>query len=255
MRESESPTDFTALPKVFEITRAGRETAPRSSLQVEGYAGLVLTKRGYAVRCWVKDRTGMRAVLLGSDPRIIPENAGVAPKHQLEATGWPQSISPQEVVKSKYHALKVAPIPTRCYKHYRVTTWSLLFETLPSERTFLACFNNVTVEIVLSPPEVMARVKTPKKPKEKGHSSSQRNAVADGPDPTVERFNGLEARFSAMERRQDSMESKMQSSLDTVQDQLRQVLQAVAPRRGPHLHRNIPSCHETPDRWLMRPSG
>ena len=72
------------------------------------------------------------------------------------------------------------------------------------------------------------------KGKGKGQSNTQKNHVSNQePSDQVltDRVACLEAKFGGLERRQDQLEHRITSGFDGVQDQLRQVLQAVVPRQ------------------------
>ena len=232
--------DVTTLPRFWPCDKSSREDALRTAMNVAGYAGLTLTRRGIAVRCDCKKIGDMRKILLPNDDRICGLNISVVPKIAIESTGWPSSISAHEVVKATAHAVSVPPVPTRCYKVLGLTTWTLTFETPPSVSKFLIDFNGSSYEILLSSPiEKTSESKNIKKSKgngkgkgksAKGHQGEDKSAAIEKADANSNRISVLEAKFTSMERRQDSLESKINDGFCSVNDQLRQVLNAIAPR-------------------------
>lgn len=163
----------------------------------------------------------------------------MVPKIVIDSTGWPTSISAHEVVKATNHAVSSPPIPTRCYKVLGVTTWTLAFEKQPSVSRFLIDFNGSSFEILLSNPLDKA-IESKSNKKSKGHGKgkgkgtkgpkAEEPSSSHGKDENSSRFSVLEAKFTSMERRQDSLENKINDGFSSVNDQLRQVLNAIAPR-------------------------
>ena len=229
--------DATIIPRFWQCDKAGKEEAVRAASSLTGFGGLIITRRGIAVRAWVAQIGNIRSILMPHDDRICDLNRNVVPVITRESTGWPSSISASEVVKATFHATSQAPVPTRCYKSLGLTTWTLGFATPPAVKTFLAQFNEQTYEILITEPQdvVAPRTKSLKgKGKGKGQSNTQKNHVSNQePSDQVltDRVACLEAKFGGLERRQDQLEHRITSGFDGVQDQLRQVLQAVVPRQ------------------------
>jgi len=234
--------DITTLPRFWAVDKSGQADALKASSGVEGYAGLTLTKRGIAVRAWCSKLAPMRSAILADDDRVCKLNLGTIPRVVIESTGWPASIGPSEVVKAVHHEVKAAPIPTRCYKILGVTTWSLAFDTKPSITRFLCQLNGQSHEIILTPAqERQPVIKTTKKSKGDGKGktkskqepqSNQSHNTQAGLDETntESRLTALEVKFGSLERRQDTLENRITEGFGSVQDQLRQVLNAIQPR-------------------------
>eukprot|EP00438_Fugacium_kawagutii_P007017 Skav233753 [mRNA] locus=scaffold1792:300466:304788:- [translate_table: standard] len=232
-----SPEDHSVLPRFWDASRQGREEAVRTASKVDGFAGVVLTKRGIAIRSWNCKLASTRAAVMNNDVRLCPENMSTVPKVQVESSGWPQNITAAEVVRSCHYYTQLAPVPTRCYRSAGVTSWSLMFSSMPSIARFCAAFNGHAVEIVLVPAQSMS-MPGPRKGKEPKKSIRNVAPRATEPSPTEtahhDRISNLESRFSLMEKRQETLESRMDSKFSEVNDQLRQILQAVQPRAASH---------------------
>ena len=231
--------DVTTLPRFWNPDKSGQADALKASSNVEGYAGLTLTRRGVAVRAWCAKIAPMRTAILADDDRVCQLNLGTVPRVTVESTGWPASIGPSEVVKAVFHEVKAAPIPTRCYKSLGVTTWSLAFETKPAVTRFLCQLNGISHEIILTP-TCDKQIPQESKGGGKGKSKTKSDAPLSNPvvrqpvdsaDPSVDsRLTALEVKFGSLERRQDSLESRITDGFCSVQDQLRQVLNVIQPR-------------------------
>lgn len=125
------------------------------------------------------------------------------------------------------------PIPSRCFRAAGVVTWSLGFAVEPKTTKFSVSFNGTTYEILLTKPSEKNKIVKGSKKGAKGTSKgvqSQKEIPTQVSDETADRLTNLETKFAAMERRQDTLENKLQSGFEGVQDQLRQVLNAVQPR-------------------------
>ncbi len=232
-------TDSTVIPRFWQCDKAGKEEAIRAASSLTGFGGLIITKRGIAVRAWVNQIGNIRSILMPHDERICELNRNIVPVVMRESTGWPSSISASEVVKATYHATSKAPVPTRCYKSLGLTTWSLGFAEAPEIQSFLAQFNEQTYEILITEPldpSVIKAKSVKGKGKGKIQQPSQKPTNGNQQDPVdqilTDRVACLEAKFGSLERRQDQLEHRITTGFDGVQDQLRQVLQAVAPRQS-----------------------
>ena len=229
--------DLTIIPRFWEADRLSKDDALRAASSIPGFAGLVHTRRGIAVRAWCKQVISVRKILLAQDERISELNHGVIPRCIRDSTGWPSTVGPQEIVKASIHGTGLPPIPTRCYKSQGVTTWTLAFDSPPKVDKFMIQLNSRTFEIILTvpnekpaPPAKTKKggfVKGQKSPPSKDHSN-----VVEEPkdDQNAQRISALEAKFSSMERRQDSLEGRINEGFHSVNDQLRQVLAAIQPR-------------------------
>lgn len=233
--KGESIDDLTIVPRFWDADKLSKDDALRASSSIQGFAGLVHTRRGIAVRAWCKQVALVRKILLAHDDRICDANISVIPRVLRDATGWPSIIGPQEVVRATIHGTSMPPIPTRCFKAQGVTTWTLGFDSPPKIDKFMVQINSKTYEIILTVPnEKPAVVPKPKKfAKGSGKGfqvSSEKEADEQKEDQNSQRITALEAKFSSMERRQDSLESRIHDGFSSVNDQLRQVLHAIQPR-------------------------
>lgn len=190
------------------------------------------------MRSWVKDLASMRAVVLSDDPRICAENLGTIPRIRVESSGWPGNAAAGDIVKACHHATGYAPIPTRAYRSMGVNFWTLLFAEDPGKSKFSVCFNGNPTEILLMTGDAMKQL--PKRSKEHPrakHSTSQSSKAEPSHkvdmSEHVDRISMLESRFNVVEKKQEAMEVRMDQSFTNVQDQLRQILQAVQGPRSP----------------------
>eukprot|EP00438_Fugacium_kawagutii_P031982 Skav207043 [mRNA] locus=scaffold975:331372:335483:- [translate_table: standard] len=177
-----SPEDHSVLPRFWDASRHGREEAVRTASKVDGFAGVVLTKRGIAIRSWNCKLASTRAAVMNNDVRLCPENMSTVPKVQVESSGWPQNITAAEVVRSCHYYTQLAPVPTRCYRSAGVTSWSLMFSSMPSISRFCAAFNGHAVEILLVPTQSMS-LPGPRKGKESKKTSRNVAPRASEPSP------------------------------------------------------------------------
>ena len=230
--KGEKQEDITVIPKFWEITKQSKDEAVRATCGLNGFAGLMISKRGLAARAWTSSIATLRRALLPLDDRLSELNLSVVPRIIRDSTGWPASISPQEIIRATHHALSLAPVPSRCFRSNGVTCWTLAFEKEPSQTTFVAQFNDKVYEILLTVPGFKKNPKEnngstkPKKPavvKDQDVNQLQNDQIND-------RVSMLEAKFGNLERRQDVVEHKLTSGFDQVQDQLRQILNAVGGR-------------------------
>ena len=231
--KDEQISDITVIPRFWPIDRQGKAEALRSTGSTEGFAGIIATKRGLAVRAWASKVAHLRRILMSQDERITKENIDVVPMISYDSTGWPSSASPNEVINAIAHSCGTPPIPSRCFRAAGVVTWSLGFAVEPKTTKFSVSFNGTTYEILLTKPSEKNKIVKGSKKGAKGTSKgvqSQKEIPTQVPDETADRLTNLETKFAAMERRQDTLENKLQSGFEGVQDQLRQVLNAVQPR-------------------------
>lgn len=231
--------DLTIIPRFWETERAAKDDALRMSASLPGFAGLVHTRRGLAVRAWCKQVASVRQVLQANDERISKLNQSVIPRCLRDSTGWPAVVGPQEIVRATVHSVSLAPIPTRCFKAQGVTKWTLAFDSAPKIDKFMIQINTKTYEIILTEPneKITNNNKVKRNQQSKGSGKEKSTEIAQIPvqigNPDSRRITSLEAKFSAMERRQDSLESKINDGFSSVNDQLRQVLHAIQPRSSP----------------------
>lgn len=241
--KGEDILDVSTIPHFWICERTGKDDALRTAADVEGFAGLVLTKRGVAVRAWCDQIGAVRKTLLPYDERLCDLNINVIPRHLMETTGWPSSIGANDAVKATNFAVKMPPVPTRCFKMMGLTTWTLAFQERPALGKFLIDFNGSSFEILLSDSQANSHEGKPIKQTKgdakgtgkgsKGHANVEAKSSSTNQDETSNRISVLEAKFSTMERRQNNLESKINDGFSSVNDQLRQVLQAITPK-APH---------------------
>eukprot|EP00438_Fugacium_kawagutii_P017136 Skav217499 [mRNA] locus=scaffold1908:190856:205440:- [translate_table: standard] len=236
--KGESITDATVLPKFWESSKAGKEQALRTIAKTKGFCGIVSTKRGVALRSWTKDIASMRSVVMCDDARICEANMATVPRIKIESSGWPSNAAPQDIVKACQHATGHAPVPTRAYRSLGVNFWSLMFPQEPEVSRFNVCFNGSTAEILLMSGDQMKPL--PKRAKEAPKSKPTSSSVgpsasesAKASQEQIDRITVLENRFNVVERKQEALEVRMDQSFTSVQDQLRQILQAVQGPRSP----------------------
>lgn len=231
--KGEKLEDITVIPKFWEVTKQAKDEAVRATCGLQGFAGLMISKRGLAARAWTSDIATLRRALLPLDDRLTDLNLNVVPRIVRESTGWPSAISPQEIIRATHHALSAAPVPSRCFRSNGVTCWTLAFEKEPSETTFVAQFNDRVYEILLTVPGAKKSFKP------NGGSAKSKKAIFEKQfeEPAIktddqihDRVSMLEAKFTNLERRQDVVENKVTTGFDQVQDQLRQILNAVGGR-------------------------
>ena len=229
--------DLTIVPRFWQTDRISKDEALRMAASISGFAGLVHTRRGIAVRAWCKNVACVRKIILAHHDRICSLNQAVIPRVLRDSTGWPAAVGPQEIVRATNHAVGIPPIPTRCYKAQGVTSWTLAFDATPKIDKFMVQINEKTFEIILTMPnEKMpsnTKAKNGKTPKGSGKGkkdTTQETLTLPSDDPNSQRITSLEAKFAAMERRQDSLEGKINDGFMSVNDQLRQVLHAIQPR-------------------------
>eukprot|EP00438_Fugacium_kawagutii_P030087 Skav228176 [mRNA] locus=scaffold3933:151340:155638:+ [translate_table: standard] len=237
VEKGQNPEDRSVIPKFFPVNRSGQNEILRMASSLKGFAGLVSTRRGLAVRSWNSDIASVRRIMLPQDERLNETNLSIVPKVMLNSTGWPPCVAPSEVIACTLQATKLAPILTRCFKNMGVTTWSLGFAQRPTIDKFCAKFNEVVCEIILTDIEDKAAVKG-KQPASKGKGKGKTTgksspSTPSQENPLQERVALLETRFSSLEKRTDSLDEKVQSGFQGVQDQLRQVLNALSSRPAP----------------------
>lgn len=230
-------SDVTVIPKFWTSDRAGRDESLRAAGSLDGFAGIVSTRRGIAVRAWCSKVANVRKVLLVNDDRINDINISTIPVELYDATGWPANISPGEIVRAVHHSCKLPAVPTKCFRALGVTTWTLGFEKPPDTLKFTASFNGVVCEILLtksglSKAKIGGKQSNPKKTFGNSKPESLKKPANTFQDESSSRISALETKFAAMERRQDGLEQRLQTNFDGIQDQLRQVLNAVQPRNA-----------------------
>ena len=237
------PEDTTILPRFWDVTSQDLADMRITTKGIPGAAGIVVTRRGLALRIWAKNIALARKALMPSDARLTDENRHVIPKLAFQASGWPAGADPASVVKSVLEATGVATVPTRTFRAAGVYSWVLTAETMPKITRFSVDAGGSTHEILLQ--------HTPSTPQvSKGHGKGKTKAkkaiqhLDRHPDgwgaPLIisqtkhkqddDRISTLEARFDQLEQRQSSFEGRVESKFDTISDSLRQLLAASHPR-------------------------
>eukprot|EP00438_Fugacium_kawagutii_P022415 Skav201705 [mRNA] locus=scaffold2750:50465:54844:+ [translate_table: standard] len=236
-KDADPPADISVVPRFFECSRSGKQTLLKASADCKGFAGIIATRRGLAARAWSSQIGCLRTALLPNDPRITDDNRDVAPRYVYNSYGWPSSISPQEVIRATLHYTTLGAVPTRCSRSNGVVCWTLGFAQKPEVDKFSAAFNQVPVEIVLSP--ATAEVPSTKKGKPKRVQNNQAAPTTKQPKEEIaasskddSRLTTLEAKVAHIEKKQESMESKMDSGFEGIQSQLRQLLNLAKPRHA-----------------------
>ena len=238
--KGQSVDDLTVIPRFWSADRASHQEAVKATTGLEGFAGLIISKRGLAARSWVSKVGSLRQALIPNDERISELNLHTIPRHSLISTGWPVAINPCEVVKATHHAVGQAPVPTRCFRNQGVTSWLLAFQEPPKVFRFVVKFNSDIHEILLTEESAKQPLRYAKKESHKGSgqgsalqsSSPAQSSVAQPIDDGLgDRVSILEAKFQSFEKRQENVEQQLSTGFESLQNQLRQVLNAVNPGR------------------------
>lgn len=265
--QSSQPTDVSVVPRFWSTTPRDLNDARIILKDVQGFAGLVVTKRGLATRAWDSEIAAVRAAVLPNDIRLTKENMDIVPRFQFSSTGWPAAIEPKCVAQSTVQAVGLAPVPSKAFRTNGVFGWVLGFAARPSVLRFTLNINGSTFEILLVEEDRTSLVKPPtkafrwKKDKYPGEGKGPPSAASGAPvampfvpapvnSQDSQRIQALEQRFDKLESRQSRMEEKMDSRFSDISDSLRQLLQASAahprdtsgetpnpkhPRRDDHL--------------------
>ena len=129
-------SDITVIPRFWPIDKNGKAEALRSAGSTDGFAGIIATKRGLAIRACSAKVAQLRKVLMSQDERINSENISIVPTISYDSTGWPASASPNEIVHAVSHSCGTPPIPSRCFRALGVVTWTLVLLLNPKSRNF-----------------------------------------------------------------------------------------------------------------------
>ncbi|CAK9052655.1 unnamed protein product, partial [Durusdinium trenchii] len=242
----EGSLDTSVLPKFWQPSNAELQHMLIEIKNTEGAAGIVITKRGLALRVWSDKIGAARMTLLAGDPRITKENKDVVPKHTFEASGWPIGTTAANVVEATMQSTKVAPIPMRTFRIAGVVTWVLAFASKPTINRFHIEVNGTPHEILLQ--ELTEAFKPRSGGKGSGKTKSSKAPAQPGPKPMFgpqqftpvpgvstqdsARIDKLEQRFDRIEARQSRFEEKVDGRFEHISDSLRQILQTVGPSRA-----------------------
>lgn len=241
--QSGQPTDLSVVPKFWQTTPRELNEARIILKDIQGFAGLVITRRGLATRAWDSQIAAVRAAVLPNDTRLTKENLDIVPRFQFSSTGWPPAIEPKCVVQSTVQAVGLAPVPSKAFRSNGVFGWVLGFGSRPTTLRFTLNINGETFEILLveedRTPAVRGSAKAQKWRKEKGTAEGKPSHAAPvshpppahfAPNPLAtsesHRIQILEQKFDKLENRQLRMEEKMDSRFSDISDSLRQLLQA-----------------------------
>lgn len=103
--KGKSSADTTILPRFWPHCVSEFQNMRIAVKSVEGFAGVVVTKRGIAPRIWIANISAARTHLLPADARLTKDNLHVVPKFTLELAGWPAATAAEHVVASTVKSL------------------------------------------------------------------------------------------------------------------------------------------------------
>ena len=247
LQRGTSPIDVTVIPKFWPINAKALRELLIAAEKVTGIAGVLMTRRGLAVRAWSKEVAEVRKKLLPADPRLTSSNLHVVPRLLLNSSGWPPGASPADIVEAVHKAVGLPPVPTRTFRSAGVHVWQLGFESPPKVDDFTVKINGDIFQILLAPnaePEKgSGKGKSNRKPKNKQAAEPPAPTAPPGLpafNPEQKRLEVLEARFdtlqgqvSGIEKKQVTLETKLDSRFEEIGSTLRQLVQlSTAPR--PH---------------------
>ena len=170
--------DTSVLPKFWPPSASELQKMLIATKDTSGAAGIVIARRGLALRVWSSKIGAARSTLLAGDPRITKDNQDVVPKHVYEAAGWPVGSTAANVVHATLQATKAAPIPTRTFRVAGVVTWILAFDRKPGIDRFTIEANGIPHEILL---QESAPGSIQKPPSAKGNGKKGKQAKAFDP--------------------------------------------------------------------------
>ena len=235
--QTTTATDTTVLPRFVPPNHTTLHELKITTQAVPGAAGIVLIKRGLALRVCASVAQARNA-FMSDDTRLTKDNIHVVPRHTLESSGWPTTIEASSLIKAVLEATGHAPIPTRAYRSAGVYSWTLAFETAPTKDRFTIEVGGTLHEILLVPTQARynpkatqhqanPRAKKPKQPSIEPTFPAQAAIPLGNPTAKAdnERFEKLEAKVGELEARQTSFERKFDNRLDGVDAALRQLLQ------------------------------
>ena len=242
MEKGKGPDDTTVLPRFWSVSPQELQRMRIAVLGTPGLAGIVVTRRGLAVRVWIDSIKAARSALMAGDSRLVPENMHVIPRHTIELSGWPAATDAAHVVKSTIAAISTPVLPLRTYRAAGVHTWVVAVDSVPSAKTFTLEINNEVVEILLQEALLAQHGRQVSKGKAKGKGKNHhpggelpgawpiKPASVPSASTDESRLDRLEDRFQKLEARQSTFESRVDSKFDTIQDSLRQLLANTNPR-------------------------
>ena len=231
------PQDTTVLPKFLCPTTHNLHDLLITSKGVPGAAGIILARRGLALRVWACHVAKAREIYMADDRRITKDNAHVVPRHTYESSGWPTSIEAPSVIHAVKEATGSPPIPTRAYRAAGVYSWTLAFQDAPSTDRFIIEVGGQLHEVLLVPTQQRYNPKT--QHREQATKAKKQKALHEptAPQPITiplgnpqaredtSRLDRLEARVGDLETKQTNFERRFDERLDGVDSALRQLLQ------------------------------
>ena len=226
MEKGRGSKDTTVLPRFWLVNANDLHKMRIAVRGTPGFAGIIVTHRGLAVRVWSDQIKEARQALMAADNRLVPENMHVIPKVCLELSGWPAATDAANVAQSTIAVLGLPVIPMRTYRAAGVHTWVVTAQELPKATRF-TLENRELVEILAQEVAPQQPVRQSGKGKAKGKAKGvDRPAEAQGTDqamsrPEDTRLDKLEERFEKLESRQTQFEGRVDSKFDTIQDSLR----------------------------------
>ena len=246
LERGQGSLDTSVLPKFWQTTQAELQNMLISTKDTHGAAGVIITRRGLALRVWAAQIGAARSTLLAGDPRITKENQNVVPKFSYEASGWPVGSTAANVVHATLTETKAAPIPTRTFRVAGVVTWVLAFDKKPDKDRFTIEVNGTPHEILLQETsgQITSKQVGVKGSGKKGGKAARaldpKGPTQPGPFVPVPSTNAqdnariqkLEERFDRIEARQTRFEERVDHKFDHISDSLRQLLQTVGPSRS-----------------------
>ena len=255
LEKGKGSSDTTVLPRFWLPSVSEHQNMKIAVKGAQGFAGVVMTKRGLAPRIWVAHISAARSHLLSADSRLTKDNIHVVPRHTIELAGWPAATAAEHVVSSTLQALKLAVIPLRTFRVGGVHVWVVTTDSKPSQSSFSVQINaeisEILVQEVTNPhPPKAGKGAQKGKQKPKPQAQATWTFAASSPQPSKaddQRIDRLEQRFEKLEAKQQSFEAKVDTRFGDIQDSLRQLLaHAVQRPREP--------TGETPPSKLLKSS-
>ena len=104
VENGQQSTDLTVIPRFWDVSPQNLHEALIVTQKVAGFAGVIITRRGLAVRSWTNNVAYMRKAVIPSDSRITTENISVVPRFSYKSTGWPPAVDPAEHCASSHES-------------------------------------------------------------------------------------------------------------------------------------------------------
>ena len=243
LERGKNAEDATILPKFWDPTLKELHDIQIRVKHIEGQAGIVLTKRGLALRVWTTKIAEARKALLPGDPRLTSENLHVVPRIMLESSGWPPATEAVDVIKTVTKATGKPPVPTKAFRAAGVFGWSLAFEERPTITKFSVDINGSTYEVLLTEPQMPSYKNGGRNQPQKAPKPSTKTPPTRPEEPTPvfpaavvkhpesERIDRLEARMNQLDTRQSRLETQLNTRFDEVGAQLQKILSNTMPSR------------------------